>query len=315
MLAHAADPEVFRSIHNWVLTEELYVAEDWFGMNDLDFQLPTNPFVMVITFRLHMFSILSFFFQFVSLFYPWHFLQTCKVFIKVFVCNDSVLNVRTTNFEDMGYNLKRDGWLNCFIDVKNQSMRGDEVPWRGAHEKRPEFFSVIFSTLTDKDWQCGVGLFFTSLFFISLFFMFLFLLLLVHFPFIYLSSSFCILLFWEVPSLHAAPFNAILWRLSRTLIYLSPSSSPFVSMSKSTPLNTSPFNEALCLLVLPGRWQSAILICCARKFVLGFYLVRISIFSYWILGHVLMFFFLLLCAEFKMRVPSASLLRTCSQRL
>ena len=72
----------------------------------------------------------------------------------------------------MGHNLKRDGWLNSFTDLKNQSVRDDGVPWRGAREKRPEFFSVLFSALTDKDgivldWQCGVGLFFFSCFLIS----------------------------------------------------------------------------------------------------------------------------------------------------
>jgi hypothetical protein len=40
---YAADHEVSRSIHNWAHTEILYVAEDWFGMNDLDLQSPTNP--------------------------------------------------------------------------------------------------------------------------------------------------------------------------------------------------------------------------------------------------------------------------------
>jgi hypothetical protein len=70
----------------------------------------------------------------------------------------------------MGYNFKRDSWLNSFTDLKNQSMRDDGVPWRGAREKRPEFFSIFFSALTDKndiilDWQCGVGLFFFYSFF------------------------------------------------------------------------------------------------------------------------------------------------------
>ena len=107
-------------------------------------------------------------------------MQTRKFFIKVLVRNRSVLNVQTSNFEDMGYNLKRDGWLNNFTDVKNQSVREDGVPWRGARGKHPEFFSILFSALTDKDdilldWQCGIGLFFTSLFFISLFFTFYFL--------------------------------------------------------------------------------------------------------------------------------------------
>ena len=74
----------------------------------------------------------------------------------------------------MGYNLRRDGWLNNFVDVKNQSMRGNGVPWKCAHEKRPEFFSFLLSALTDKnnivfDWQCGVGSFFISLFLMYLF--------------------------------------------------------------------------------------------------------------------------------------------------
>ena len=33
--------------------------------------------------------------------------------------NESVLKVRTSEFEDMGYNLKRDGGLNSFADAKN----------------------------------------------------------------------------------------------------------------------------------------------------------------------------------------------------
>ena len=50
VLAHSADPEVSSSIHNWAHTEEFYVAEDWFGMNDLDLQSPTNPSELVIAF-------------------------------------------------------------------------------------------------------------------------------------------------------------------------------------------------------------------------------------------------------------------------
>jgi hypothetical protein len=70
----------------------------------------------------------------------------------------------------MGYNLQRDGWLNSFTDEKNQAMKEDGVPWRGAREKRHEFYSILFSALTDKDdivmdWQCGLGLFSTSLIF------------------------------------------------------------------------------------------------------------------------------------------------------
>ena len=114
--------------------------------------------------------------------------------------NRSVLSVRTLDFMDMGYNLKRDGWLNSFTDLKNQSVRVDGVPWRGAREKRPDFFSILFTALTDKDdiimdWQCGVGSFFFSNF--SLFFLFVFLdficnRFLIHFPMLIPSHFVCV---------------------------------------------------------------------------------------------------------------------------
>ena len=50
VFTHATDPEVSRSIHNWAHTEEFYVAEDWFGMNDLDLQSPINPSELVMLF-------------------------------------------------------------------------------------------------------------------------------------------------------------------------------------------------------------------------------------------------------------------------
>ena len=63
------------------------------------------------------------------------------------------------------------------------------MSWRGACEKRPEFFSIFFSALTDKDdfvmdWQCGVGMFVMSLFFILVFLPCFFSFHLSHFPFI-----------------------------------------------------------------------------------------------------------------------------------
>jgi hypothetical protein len=124
------------------------------------------------------------------------FSQTRKFFIKVLVHNESVLSVRTSEFEAMGYSLKRDSWLNSFVDVNNQSMRRDGVPWRGAREKRPEFYSILFSALTDKndiimDWQCGIGVFFVSLlhhfsFLLSDFFIFCF----FQFPLVVVSLTF-----------------------------------------------------------------------------------------------------------------------------
>lgn len=64
VFAHAADPEVSRSIHNWAHTEEFYVAEDWFGMNDLDLQSPTSPSELVISFFPHIWVFFFFFLVF-----------------------------------------------------------------------------------------------------------------------------------------------------------------------------------------------------------------------------------------------------------
>ena len=72
--------------------------------------------------------------------------------------------------------------------------------------------------------------------------------------------------------MHAAPFNAILWLWSPTSISTSPSSSPCVSPTTNTPHSPWPRNGDRFLLLLPGRCQSAILICCVRKFVICFQL-------------------------------------------
>ena len=146
-------------------------------------------------------------------------------------------------------------------------MREHGVPWRGAREKRPEFF-IFFSALTDKDdiimdWQCGVGWYFISLFF--MFFLYLF-----HLPFIFLCSPSRISFFKEVLSLHANPFNAILWRLNQTSTSSSPSSSPCVSLSKNTFLIMLPHNKGRFFLLLHRRWRSTILICCVCKLLFGF---------------------------------------------
>jgi hypothetical protein len=178
VFAHATDPEVFRSIYNWAHTEEFYVAEDWFGMNDLDLQSPTNPSELVFPFCNHPFSFLPYFFL---LCFPNSivhlFLQTHKFFIKVFVRNKSFLNVRTSDFEDMGYNLKRDGWLNNFTDLKNQSMRDDgclgEVLVKSAQSFSPSF-SMHSLTRTTLYWIGSVTLvcYSSLVFFIYLFLIF-----------------------------------------------------------------------------------------------------------------------------------------------
>jgi hypothetical protein len=123
--------------------------------------------------------------------------QTHKFFIKVLVRNESVLNVWTSNFEDIGYNLKKNGWLNNFTNVKNQSMWDDK------------FFSIFFSALTDKNniilnWQCGVGSFFTSLFFMYVF--------LDNFNFFVFGQFPIHFFFVEAPSLLSSrtiPFNIL----------------------------------------------------------------------------------------------------------
>ena len=162
------------------------------------------------------------------------------------VRNEYVLNVRTLDFNDMGYNLKRDGWLNNFVDAKNQWMREDGVPCRGAREKHPKFFSIIFFVLTNKnniimDWQCGICMFFISLFFFFLTCYFFFICSIFH------SFSYPHLCAFgysrRFRSLHAAPFNTILWRWSRTSTPTSSSSSSCVSPSKNTPLSTWPHNR------------------------------------------------------------------------
>ena len=108
VFAHAADSEVSRTIYNWAHTEEFYVAKDWFGMNDLDLQSPTNPSELLIFFSfIHCHSyLISFIYVFLILLFI--FVEIRKFCIKVLVHNEFVLNVCTSKFQDMGYDLKRD---------------------------------------------------------------------------------------------------------------------------------------------------------------------------------------------------------------
>ena len=46
----ATDPEVHLEIHDWAHKDSWYVAEEWFGMNDLNLQSPTNPIGVVCYF-------------------------------------------------------------------------------------------------------------------------------------------------------------------------------------------------------------------------------------------------------------------------
>jgi hypothetical protein len=43
VLVHCASASVSRSIFDWAHTYDFYIAEDWFGMNDLDLQSPIVP--------------------------------------------------------------------------------------------------------------------------------------------------------------------------------------------------------------------------------------------------------------------------------
>jgi hypothetical protein len=95
---------------------------------------------------------------FISISIPFHFnsiffslLQTRKFSIKVLVRVNFVLIVQEEAMQEYGYNLERDRWLNTFTDEKSQAMRSDGVPWQGAREKHPVFFSILLVTLTDKN--------------------------------------------------------------------------------------------------------------------------------------------------------------------
>lgn len=162
VLVHCASASVSRLIFDWAHTYDFYVAEDWFGMSDLDLQNPVVPSGVVSNSPSSNPHLFCFSFHEFSLIKSYSFFQTRKFSIKVLVRVNSVLKVRPEATQEYGYHLQRDGWLNTFTDDKSQAMRSDGVPWRGAREKHQVFFSILFATLTDKndiimDWQCGVG--------------------------------------------------------------------------------------------------------------------------------------------------------------
>jgi hypothetical protein len=117
---------VSRIVFDWAFTYNFYVAKDWFGMIDLDLQshvvpsgvVSNSPFASVLLFI----SLLPSLMKSYSLF------QIRKFSIKIIVCLNSVLRVREEAMHEYGYNVKRDGWLNAFIDEKSQAMRSDGVP-------------------------------------------------------------------------------------------------------------------------------------------------------------------------------------------
>ena len=50
VLAHCSSASVSKHIFDWAHTYDFYVAEDWFGMNDMDLQSPVVPSGVVSNF-------------------------------------------------------------------------------------------------------------------------------------------------------------------------------------------------------------------------------------------------------------------------
>ena len=132
--------QVFLGLFSIGHTYDFYVAEDWFGMTDLDLQshvIPSGvvnnsscPSSILFCFSFHLFRVLWNRFDF----------QTSKFNIKVLVRVNSVLKVWPEANQEYNYHLQRDGWWNVFTDEKSQTMRSDGIPWRGAREKHHAFF-------------------------------------------------------------------------------------------------------------------------------------------------------------------------------
>ena len=154
-------------------------------------------------------------------------------------------------------------------------MRDDGVPWRGAHEKHHEFFSIICFAPTDNDdiimdWQCGVGLFFISLNFTFLFFSCIIIfctccifysLLYSHILFFYCSRGFR----HSLP-LHSMPYCDTWVRYLHLQVFPLPHAWAWARAHFPTNCSTMGF----FLLLDLERWWSKILICCVRKGDVGF---------------------------------------------
>ena len=69
VLVHCASASVSRMVYDWAHTYDFYVAEDWFGMVDLDLQSPVDPSEVVINYpspSLFLFCFSFHFFRFLS---------------------------------------------------------------------------------------------------------------------------------------------------------------------------------------------------------------------------------------------------------
>ena len=77
VLAHCASASVSKSILDWAHTYDFYLAEDWFGMTDLDLQSPFHPSGVVSNFPSLPLSY-CFSFQFQFTFISIHFRIQCS---------------------------------------------------------------------------------------------------------------------------------------------------------------------------------------------------------------------------------------------
>lgn len=186
-------------------------------------------------------------------------MQTRKFFfIKVFVWNESILNFRTLNFEEMGYNFKRDG---CSIATQRRRIKQWRKPNHIALErysqKVPQILFHHFYRPHGQWWH------YHSLaiwhWFVLHLFVFCFLhcnsLILIAFPSNFVFSPTCILMFWEVLSLHVALFKGTLWRSSHTLTLSRPSSSIYKKQSMNTFICKFPHNTSAFLFLYPKKWK------------------------------------------------------------
>lgn len=146
-------------------------------------------------------------------------------------------------------------------------MREDGLLWRGAREKCHEFFSIFFSTFTDKDdivmdWQSGVFFIFDFIDLISL-----------HLDVVGGSVIAC-----RSIQRHIVVFESDIDNFKALFL-------PMWNLSRNPLLGRLPHTQGPFLLLLLGRWRSAISICYVRKFIvcLNFFLLVICYFSLFML--------------------------------
>lgn len=58
VFVHVAHLDISMLIYNCAYTEDFYVAEDWYSMNDIDLQSPAHPSILVVFYNSHPFLFL-----------------------------------------------------------------------------------------------------------------------------------------------------------------------------------------------------------------------------------------------------------------